>query len=74
MPERIIKLPKKSNKKKLKDLTPEEWERWKAKNCGICNDCIFTKVYCDRSYVSNSWINNKELYSKQFLNQEIEVD
>lgn len=37
-PERIIKLPK---KKKLRDLTPEEFDKWKKKNCGNCFKCIF---------------------------------
>lgn len=69
----IIKLPKEPKKKKLRDLTPEEWDKWKGKNCGNCKKCIFNKVYCNSSYVKSSWVNNKDLYSDKFLNQEIEV-
>lgn len=65
----IIKLPK---KKKLRDLTPEEWDKW-HKNCGNCSKCIFNKVACNSSYVKSSWVHNKDLYSDKFLNQEIEV-
>lgn len=69
---KIVKLPKEPKKKKLRDLTEEEWNKWKEKNCDNCTDCIFSKVYCDSSYTS--WINNKDLYSDKFLDQEIEVE
>ena len=70
---KIIKLPK---KKKLRDITPEEFDKWKKKNCsnGDCNKCVFYKVNCYSSYVKNSWVNNKDLYSDEFLNREIEVE
>lgn len=68
---KIIKLPK---KKKLRDLTKEEWNKWKGKNCGNCKKCIFNKVYCNSSYVKSSWVNNKDIYSDKFLEQEIEVE
>lgn len=74
----IIKLPKESNKikKKLRDLTPEEWDNWQVKNCDHidCNKCVFTNVVCYRSLEKNSWINNKDIYSDKFLDQEIEVE
>lgn len=34
---------------------------------------FFSKVYCDES-LRNSWINNKDIYSDKFLNQEIEIE
>lgn len=73
-PECIIKLPK---KKKLRDLTPKEFDKWQSKNCGNdnCNNkCVFNKVICYGSYSNNSWVHNKDLYSDKFLDQEIEVE
>ena len=70
-PERIIKIPK---KKKLRDLTPEEWDKWHRKNCGNCNKCIFNNVICEKSSENWSWVNNKDLYSDKFLDQEVEVE
>ena len=66
-----------SNKKKLRDLTKDEWDKWKNEDCRLnaaCDDCIFINVSCTKSIGSNSWINNKELYSDKFLDQEIEVE
>ena len=68
---KIIKLPK---KKKLRDLTPEDFDKWHRKNCGNCNKCIFNNVICEKSSENWSWINHKDLYSDKFLNQEIEVE
>ena len=68
---KIVKLPK---KKKLRDLTLEEWDKWQRKNCGNCNKCAFNKVNCNISYEKRSWVNNKELYSDKFLDQEIWVE
>ena len=68
---KIIKLPK---KKKLRDLTPEEWDNWQRKNCDNCNKCAFNIVSCSCSYEKRSWVNNKDLYSDKFLEQEIEVE
>ena len=75
-PETIIKLPKESKKKKLRDWTEEDYKKWKDKNCKIvsmCDKCIFKNVVCAEFY-SESWVNNKEIYSDEFLNQEIEVE
>ena len=69
---KIIELPKKK-KKKLRDLTPEEYDKWLYKNCGDCSECIFRKVMCADSCYQDSWINNKDKYSEKFLNQEIEL-
>ena len=68
---KIIKLPK---TKKLRDLTEEEWNKWKQKKCNNCDECIFRYVSCYTSYENCSWINNKDLYSDKFLDQEIEVE
>ena len=72
----IIKLPKEPKKKKLRDLTGEEWDRWLKKNCGNCNcdKCVFDRASCEASYSDRSWINNKDIYSEKFLNQELEVE
>lgn len=67
---KIIKLPK---KKKLKYWTEEDWDKWRDKNCGDCSKCIFKKVICCESYIQDSWIHHKDLYSDVFLDQEIEV-
>ena len=70
-PERIIKLPKEPKKKKLRDWTPEDFDKWKKKICNKCDKCIFKYVDC---VTKNSWVNHKDLYSDKFLNQEIEVE
>lgn len=73
---KIIKLRK---KKKLRDLTEEDWNNWKEKNCYYngyynCDECSFCHVNCSSSEKENSWIHHKDLYSDKFLNQEIEVE
>lgn len=64
----IVKFPK---KKKLRDITIEEYTTWKTKNCSKCKNCIFKNVNC--SELAGCWINNKDLYSDKFLDQEVEV-
>lgn len=62
--------------KKLKDITIEEYIDWKEKNCSRhdkCDTCPFTSANC-YSNDKNSWVNNKNLFSNEFLNQEIELD
>lgn len=70
---KIIKLPK---KKKLRDLTPEEWDKWREKKCRFtrCENCIFNSVSCLESECKYSWIHHKDLYSEKFLDREIEVE
>lgn len=63
-----------SKKKKLRDLTKNEWDKWREKNCNECEKCIFRYIPCTKSRSNNSWFNNKDLYSDKFLNQEIEVE
>ena len=61
-------------KKKVKDISLEEFKMWSIKNCKLsCEKCVFSKVYCDES-LRNCWINNKDIYSDKFLNQEIEIE
>lgn len=62
-------------KKKLRDLTEEEFYDWGMKNCLhiSCDICPFKMVECNL-YNKNSWFNNKDLYSDKFLNQEVEID
>ena len=74
-PELIVKLPK-ENKKKLRDLSPEEWDKWRDKNCRFtrCENCIFNSASCLESESKYSWIHHKDLYSDKFLDQEIEVE
>lgn len=69
----IIKL---SKKKKLRNITPEEWDEWIKNNCKCpkCEKCIFGYASCTKSNVSFSWVHNKDLYSDKFLDQEIEVE
>ena len=71
----IVKLPKIPKKKKLRDLTLEEYKKWLIENCdnGIlcCRDCVFRYANCDKHF---RWIDRKDLYSDKFLEQEIEVE
>ena len=73
-PKLIIKLPK---KKKLRDLTPEDYKRWRCNNCAkailSCEECIFDCVNCDNNS-KKCGVNNKDLYSDKFLDQELEVE
>ena len=72
---KIVKLPKETKKKKLRDLTLEEYKKWSNKKCAsytFCVNCPFAVVNCDENSKA-CWIKHKELYSDTFLNQEIEV-
>lgn len=62
-------------KKKLKDISLEEFKIWSIKNCKqlSCEKCVFSKVCCDE-FSRNCWANNKDIYSDKFLNQEIEIE
>ena len=72
----IVKLPKEPKKKKLRDLTNDEYTKWKVKNCDnvnrSCTNCIFRYANC--SGTNFGWANNKDIYSDKFLDQEIEVE
>lgn len=69
------KIIKFSKKKKLRDLTEDEFLNWKRNNCGNCKNCIFKNVICTcAGKYEKLWVECKELYSDSFLNQEIEVE
>lgn len=71
----IVKLPKEPKKKKLRDLTEEEYKKWCNENCSSdnCRKCIFDNVYCNKVN-PRCWVHHKDLYSDKFLDQEIEVE
>lgn len=62
-------------KKKLRDVTPSEYREWEKKHCALntidCANCAFHYVLC-RSW-GPSWVKHKNLYSDNFLDQEIEI-
>lgn len=58
-------------KKKLRDISLEEFKVY-CKQLS-CEKCVFSKVCCDE-FSSDFWINNKDIYSDKFLNQEIEIE
>lgn len=71
----IVKLPKDVKKKKLRDLTVEDFKKWKHKMCKKydgCKGCPFFVTMCNSNYDKN-WLNHKDLYSDKFLDQEVEV-
>lgn len=68
---------------KLKDMTKEQWISWLNDNCLLtqkcvsshdCNDCPFNHVNCYHPDNEDAWINNKDLYSRKFLNQKVEIE
>ena len=76
-PEHIIKLQKLPKRKKLRDFTPEDYKRWRCTNCArailSCEECVFDCVNCNNNS-KKCWVNNKDLYSDKFLDQELEVE
>ena len=62
--------------KKLRDVTPEEYNEYSNKNCNTtkCKDCIFYQSNCSAEDRGGGWIFNKDLYSDKFLDQTIEVE
>lgn len=67
----IVKLPK---KKKLRDLTMEEYKKWVERCCPKidCDNCPFFTLVCNISS-SSCWVNHKDLFSDKCLDQEVEV-
>lgn len=67
-------------KKKLRDVTPEEYEKYTQKICtegdsDDCKKCMFKNVHCRiPSLSSTSWVLHKDIYSDKFLNQKIEIE
>lgn len=62
--------------KKLRDVTPEEYNEYTNRNCNTtkCKDCIFYQSNCSVEDRGGGWIFNKDLYSDKFLDQTIEVE
>lgn len=59
----------------LRDLTKEQWDNFKEKICmWHCEKCIFGPTKCFKSCNERSWINNKDMYSDKFLDQEFEIE
>lgn len=66
----IIKLPK---KKKLRDLTLEDYKKYyKYCNCLECDKCPFKTMQCCPE-IRNCWIYNKSIFKSEFLDQEVEI-
>ena len=64
-------------KKKIRDITEEEFETWKNYNCKTydlhCTGCPFRASGCGFVSGKYSWYIHKEMYSDRFLDQEIEI-
>lgn len=64
-------------KKKLNDIMEKEYLRWRDENCqpfSMYKNCTFGMLQCYNNYKEKSCLNHKELFSNEFLNQEIEVE
>ena len=64
-------------KKKLRDVTAEEYEKYHIKTCqsDCCEHCMFRNVVCRIPCLgSSSWVLNKDMYSDKFLSQEIKIE
>lgn len=68
--------------KKLRDVTREEYKKWKEAN-GCCHNltinckgdkCIFNRISCTSDNGKYCWFFNKDLYSDKFLDQTIEIE
>ena len=70
---------KEKKKVKLKYLTKEQYKTFVDNKCGNqivgigCVDCPFYCISCLYGKDNKCWIDNKDLYSDKFLDQEIEV-
>ena len=64
-------------KKKIRDITKEEFEIWKNYNCKTydlhCTGCPFRASECGFVGLRFPWYENKEMFSDKFLNQEINI-
>lgn len=67
-------------KVKLRDLTKEQYKNFVDRKCGNqivgigCVDCPFYCISCLYGKDNKCWIDNKDLYSDKFLDQEIEIE
>lgn len=64
-------------KKKIRDITKEEFEIWKNYNCKTydlhCTGCPFRASECGFVGLRFPWYESKEMFSDKFLNQEINI-
>ena len=64
-------------KKKIRDITKEEFEIWKNYNCKTydlhCTGCPFRASECGFVGLRFPWYENKEMFSDKFLDQEINI-
>ena len=64
-------------KKKLRDITKEEFRIWASNYCKIydlsCTGCPFKAVQCLGARNELPWYDNKEMFSDKFLDQEINI-
>lgn len=68
-----IKTPVK--KVKIRDLTPEQFKKWKSENCEKYNcskDCPFRRVSCNDTFWTR--YEYEDIYSEKFLDQEVEIE
>lgn len=62
---------------KLRDMTPEQYQDYLNNRCAggdNCSNCVLAMVNCQDPECNCSWINNKDFYSKKFLDQEVEIE
>lgn len=66
-------------KKKIRDFEEYDFINYIFKNCpsysvwGSCTDCKFYNVMCNVKS-DRCWVKHKNLYSNEFLDQELEID
>lgn len=71
---------KEIKKVKLRDLTAQQYKTFVDKKCGNqivgigCVGCPFYHISCLYGKDNRCWIDNKDLYSDKFLDQEIEIE
>lgn len=69
---------KEKKKVKLRDLTREQFDKWREENCGEynieCEGCPFERVFPFCETEEYDWTKNKDLFSDKFLDQEIEIE
>lgn len=67
----------KMKKVKLRDLTREQYEKWRRADCGglklNCDLCPLRYADCSDYSDEGDWLDHKELFSDKFLDQEIEI-
>ena len=67
-----------TKKVKLRDLTEEQYKKWKDDNCWAlaqiewCVSCPFYSVRCRPD--DNPWYLNKDIFNDKFLDQEVEIE